>query len=77
MKSNEQLRVDLTGDETQKVFDQVLTNLARSAPPMPGFRKQKGGSTVIFLPPFTVNVVTTVHLYCNTSLLHVHPYRQT
>ncbi|XP_008460020.1 uncharacterized protein LOC103498959 [Cucumis melo] len=40
-----QLRVDLTGDETQKVFDQVLTNLARSAPPMPGFRKQKGGKT--------------------------------
>ncbi|CAK9328575.1 unnamed protein product [Citrullus colocynthis] len=39
------LRVDLTGDETQKVFDQVLTNLARSAPPMPGFRRQKGGKT--------------------------------
>ncbi|XP_022155406.1 uncharacterized protein LOC111022553 [Momordica charantia] len=40
-----QLRVDLSGDETQKIFDQVLTNLARSAPPMPGFRMQKGGKT--------------------------------
>ncbi|XP_028074915.1 uncharacterized protein LOC114277245 isoform X3 [Camellia sinensis] len=39
-----QLRVDLTGNETQKVFDQVLTDLARSAPPIPGFRRQKGGS---------------------------------
>lgn len=40
-----QVRVDLTGDATQKVFDKVLTNLARSAPPMPGFRREKGGKT--------------------------------
>ncbi|KAH7572901.1 hypothetical protein JRO89_XS03G0031200 [Xanthoceras sorbifolium] len=40
-----QVRVDLTGDETQKVFDKVLTNLARSAPPIPGFRREKGGKT--------------------------------
>ncbi|KAK3444212.1 hypothetical protein EUGRSUZ_A00010 [Eucalyptus grandis] len=40
-----QLRVDLTGDETQRVFDQVLANLARTAPPVPGFRRQKGGKT--------------------------------
>ncbi|KAB2623440.1 PHD finger protein ALFIN-LIKE 7-like [Pyrus ussuriensis x Pyrus communis] len=38
-----QVRVDLTGDDTQKVFDRVLTNLARTAPPVPGFRRQKGG----------------------------------
>ncbi|XP_068314197.1 uncharacterized protein [Pyrus communis] len=37
-----QVRVDLTGDDTQKVFDRVLTNLARTAPPVPGFRRQKG-----------------------------------
>lgn len=40
-----QLRVEVTGDETQKVFDQVLTKLARDAPPVPGFRRQKGGKT--------------------------------
>ncbi|XP_050374286.1 uncharacterized protein LOC126791836 [Argentina anserina] len=40
-----QVRVDVAGDETQKVFDQVLTNLARTAPPVPGFRRQKGGKT--------------------------------
>ncbi|KAH7859029.1 hypothetical protein Vadar_030667 [Vaccinium darrowii] len=39
------LRVDLTGNETKKVFDQVLRNLARSAPPFPGLRKVKGGKT--------------------------------
>ncbi|CAO2821795.1 unnamed protein product [Amaranthus hypochondriacus] len=38
------LRVDLSGEETQKAFDVVLSNLARSAPPIPGFRRQKGGS---------------------------------
>ncbi|XP_028780119.1 uncharacterized protein LOC114736452 [Neltuma alba] len=40
-----QLRVELTGDQTQRVFNQVLTNLARTAPPIPGFRRQKGGKT--------------------------------
>ncbi|KAG6489463.1 hypothetical protein ZIOFF_050732 [Zingiber officinale] len=37
------LRVDLTGEETQKAFDAVLTNLAGTAPPVPGFRRKKGG----------------------------------
>lgn len=40
-----QLRVDVAGVDTQRVFDHVLTNLARSAPPIPGFRRQKGGKT--------------------------------
>ncbi|KAF6137259.1 hypothetical protein GIB67_036296 [Kingdonia uniflora] len=39
------VRVDLTGKETQKVFDDVLTNLARTSPPIPGFRRSKGGKT--------------------------------
>lgn len=38
-----QLRVDVIGEETDRVFGQVLTNLARTAPPIPGFRRQKGG----------------------------------
>ncbi|XP_062096144.1 uncharacterized protein LOC133801933 [Humulus lupulus] len=40
-----QARVDLTGEETERVFDQVLVNLARTAPPIPGFRREKGGKT--------------------------------
>ncbi|XP_058094191.1 uncharacterized protein LOC131240137 isoform X2 [Magnolia sinica] len=40
-----QVRVDLTGEQTQKAFDDVLTNLARTAPPVPGFRRTKGGKT--------------------------------
>ncbi|KAK4802512.1 hypothetical protein SAY86_000715 [Trapa natans] len=40
-----QVRVDVTGEETQKVFNMVLTNLARTAPPIPGFRREKGGKT--------------------------------
>lgn len=42
-----QLRADLNGIETQKVFDRVLTNLARTAPPVPGFRRQKGGNRLM------------------------------
>ncbi|QCD88487.1 trigger factor [Vigna unguiculata] len=41
-----QLRVDLTGDQTQKVFDRIVTNLGRTAPPVPGFRMQKGDNPV-------------------------------
>ncbi|KAI8567068.1 hypothetical protein RHMOL_Rhmol02G0092400 [Rhododendron molle] len=44
------LRVDLTGKETQRVFDQVLKNLARSAPPFPGLRKLKGGEPSNLFP---------------------------
>ena len=42
-----QVRVDLGGEETRLVFEKVLTNLARAAPPVPGFRRQKGGNHVI------------------------------
>lgn len=42
---NIQVRVDITGEETQKAYDDVLTNLARTAPPVPGFRRMKGGKT--------------------------------
>lgn len=38
-----QLRIDLPGKATQKVFDEALTSLARDAPPVPGFRRSKGG----------------------------------
>ncbi|KAG5560958.1 hypothetical protein RHGRI_004103 [Rhododendron griersonianum] len=47
---NIQLRVDLAGKDTQRVFDQVLKNLARSAPPFPGLRKLKGGEPSNLLP---------------------------
>ncbi|XWS22160.1 hypothetical protein CRYUN_Cryun29cG0011000 [Craigia yunnanensis] len=42
-----QLRVDVTGIETQKVFNKVLTDLARQAPPIPGFRREKGGNSLM------------------------------
>ncbi|KAG4997172.1 hypothetical protein JHK85_028611 [Glycine max] len=37
-----ELRVDLTVDQTQKVFDRILTKLGHIAPPVLGFRMQKG-----------------------------------
>uniref|UniRef100_A0A7N2RCG4 Trigger factor ribosome-binding bacterial domain-containing protein n=1 Tax=Quercus lobata TaxID=97700 RepID=A0A7N2RCG4_QUELO len=59
-----QIQVNLTGDETEKVFDQVLTNLARTAPPVPGFRRQKGGKILISL----ANVVQVITMLCVYSL---------
>ncbi|KAF4398284.1 hypothetical protein G4B88_007563 [Cannabis sativa] len=44
-----QVRVDLTGEETERVFDRVLANLAKTAPPIPGFRREKGGNTIFSL----------------------------
>lgn len=44
-----QLRVDVPGEDTEIVFDKVLANLARTAPPVPGFRRQKGGDKLLFI----------------------------
>ncbi|KAJ4723662.1 Trigger factor like [Melia azedarach] len=52
-----QVRVDVTGDGTQKVFDKVLTNLARSAPPIPGFRREKGGKTTKVPKDFLLQIL--------------------
>ncbi|XP_021906717.1 uncharacterized protein LOC110821250 isoform X2 [Carica papaya] len=52
-----QLRVDLPGNETQKIFDKVLTNLARTAPPIPGFRREKGGKTTKVPKSFLLQVL--------------------
>ncbi|GJM92216.1 hypothetical protein PR202_ga08657 [Eleusine coracana subsp. coracana] len=38
------VRVQLPGKATQKVFDEALVILSRDAPPVPGFRKSKGGT---------------------------------
>ncbi|XP_055832093.1 uncharacterized protein LOC129901013 [Solanum dulcamara] len=40
-----QVRVDVSEEDTKIVFEKVLTNLAKSAPPVPGFRREKGGKT--------------------------------
>jgi len=37
------VRVQLPGKATQKIFYEALTFLAGDAPPVPGFRKSKGG----------------------------------
>uniref|UniRef100_A0A6N2M7Y4 peptidylprolyl isomerase n=2 Tax=Salix viminalis TaxID=40686 RepID=A0A6N2M7Y4_SALVM len=52
-----QVRVDLSGDETQKVFNKALTNLARSAPPIPGFRREKGGKTTKVPTEFLLQIL--------------------
>ncbi|KAG9447038.1 hypothetical protein H6P81_013166 [Aristolochia fimbriata] len=51
------VRVDLTGEQTEKVFDDVLTNLARTAPPIPGFRRKKGGKTSNVPKSFLLQVI--------------------
>lgn len=40
--------MDVAGTETDKVFNLVLRNLASTAPPIPGFRRQKGGQLSCF-----------------------------
>ncbi|CAM6084577.1 unnamed protein product [Calypogeia fissa] len=41
------IRVDIDGQATKRAFDTVLKDLAKNAPPVPGFRKAKGGKTSI------------------------------
>ncbi|ESW03906.1 hypothetical protein PHAVU_011G051000 [Phaseolus vulgaris] len=56
-ENKKQLRVDLTGDQTQKVFDRIVINLGRTAPPVPGFRMQKGGKSSKIPKDFLVQIL--------------------
>jgi FKBP-type peptidyl-prolyl cis-trans isomerase (trigger factor) len=47
MSNHVQVRVQVPGKATQKVFDEALVILARDAPPVPGFRKSKGGTDTL------------------------------
>ncbi|XP_024395676.1 uncharacterized protein [Physcomitrium patens] len=51
------LRVDLTGQSTQKAFDTIVRSLAKNAPPVPGFRKAKGGKTSIVPTSVLLNMM--------------------
>jgi len=63
-----QLRVDLTGDQTQKVFDRIVTNLGRTAPPVPGFRMQKGGKNQE--AAFFIKIDAVPSLILNNSIVY-------
>ncbi|XP_019454165.1 PREDICTED: uncharacterized protein LOC109355447 isoform X2 [Lupinus angustifolius] len=52
-----QLRVDLTGDQTRKIFDKMLVKLGRTAPPVPGFRMRKGGKSSKIPKDFLVQML--------------------
>ncbi|XP_057456332.1 uncharacterized protein LOC130747410 [Lotus japonicus] len=56
-ESKIQLRVDLTGDQTERVFDRTLISLGRTAPPVPGFRMQKGGKSSKIPKSFLVQIL--------------------
>lgn len=51
------LRVELPGKGTQKAFDSVVRSLAKNAPPVPGFRKAKGGKTSIVPASVLMNMM--------------------
>ncbi|XP_021906718.1 uncharacterized protein LOC110821251 [Carica papaya] len=48
-KSNEngelKISVEVSGDKTQKIFDNVFDKMVAAAQPIPGFRRVKGGKT--------------------------------
>ncbi|MED6159006.1 hypothetical protein PIB30_038315 [Stylosanthes scabra] len=52
-----QLRVDLTGDQTERIFGKTLRDLGKTAPPVPGFRKQKGGKSSKIPNEFLIQVL--------------------
>lgn len=51
------VRVELSGKDTQRAFDTVVRSLAKNAPPVPGFRKAKGGKTSIVPTSVLLNMM--------------------
>eukprot|EP00245_Coleochaete_scutata_P004596 TRINITY_DN17327_c0_g1_i1.p1 TRINITY_DN17327_c0_g1~~TRINITY_DN17327_c0_g1_i1.p1 ORF type:complete len:246 (-),score=57.38 TRINITY_DN17327_c0_g1_i1:728-1441(-) len=41
------VRVDVSGNETQRIYSSTIFELSKSTPPGPGFRKAKGGKTAL------------------------------
>ncbi|XP_057815170.2 uncharacterized protein LOC131028834 isoform X2 [Cryptomeria japonica] len=39
------VRVNVSGEDTERTFDDILTKLAKEVGPVPGFRRQKGGKS--------------------------------
>jgi hypothetical protein len=52
-----QVRVDFAGKHTQRAYDTVLRGLAKTAPPVPGFRRAKGGKTSIVPTNILLNMM--------------------
>ncbi|MED6199840.1 hypothetical protein PIB30_079638 [Stylosanthes scabra] len=52
-----QLRVDLTGDQTERIFGKILRDMGKTAPPVPGFRMQKGGKSSKIPNDFLIQVL--------------------
>lgn len=66
--------MQLPGKATQKVFDEALVILARDAPPVPGFRKSKGGTNAshgLCLNLVLVYVCTQFFLHETCTLVFV------
>nr|GMD26709.1 uncharacterized protein LOC109156844 isoform X2 [Ipomoea batatas] len=47
----------MTGKDTQIIFDKTLIRLGREAPPVPGFRKQKGGISRLIPKEFLLEML--------------------
>ena len=66
----------MAGVDTQRVFDHVLTNLARSAPPIPGFGRTKGGICSMYLDRimhFPLPVLAEFYPFCFIlRFFHLH-----
>ncbi|CAA0818390.1 Unknown protein [Striga hermonthica] len=55
-----QVRVDVSGEDTQIVFEKILRSLARTAPPVPGFRREKGGDFFFSFSFFLLFLLSSV-----------------
>ena len=56
------MRVELSGKDTQKAFDTVVRSLAKNAPPVPGFRKAKGGKLFHDNPQLSETLIVLYNL---------------
>ncbi|GBG80941.1 hypothetical protein CBR_g31497 [Chara braunii] len=51
------VRVDVSAEDTQQVFDRLLVEMGKSAPPVPGFRRSKGGKTASVPKTVLINML--------------------
>jgi len=48
-KSSVQISIEVSGNKTQRIFDDVFQKMVAAAQPIPGFRRVKGGEVFMWI----------------------------
>lgn len=55
-----QVAVEVSGTKTQEIYDEVFSKMVKDAQPIPGFRRAKGGKSLLKLWKLKIPVALAI-----------------